>query len=54
MKQENLEFIEAVEFLAKKFNIALEYEEGGSNKNKGLIVDAFFIPGTILPGKEPI
>ena len=29
MKQENLEFIEAVEFLAKKFNITLEYEAGG-------------------------
>ena len=29
MKQENLEFIEAVEFLAKKFNVNLEYEAGG-------------------------
>jgi DNA primase len=29
MKQENLEFIEAVEFLAKKFNVTLEYEAGG-------------------------
>lgn len=32
MKQENLEFIEAVEFLARKFNINLEYEEGGSTQ----------------------
>ncbi|TVP79562.1 MAG: DNA primase [Puniceicoccaceae bacterium] len=29
MKQENLEFYEAIEFLAKKFNITLEYEAGG-------------------------
>jgi DNA primase len=29
MKIENLEFIEAVEFLARKFNINLEYEAGG-------------------------
>ena len=34
MKQENLEFIEAVEFLAKKFNIALEYEEGGPSREE--------------------
>ncbi len=29
MKVENLEFIEAVEFLAGKFSINLEYESGG-------------------------
>ena len=29
MKLENLEFPEAIEFLAKKFNIPLEYEDGG-------------------------
>lgn len=34
MKQENLEFIEAVEFLAKKFNIPLEYEEGGPSREE--------------------
>jgi DNA primase len=34
MKQENLEFIEAVEFLARKFNIALEYEEGGPSREQ--------------------
>lgn len=34
MKQENLEFIEAVEFLAKKFNISLEYEEGGPSREE--------------------
>lgn len=34
MKQENLEFIEAVEFLAKKFNITLEYEEGGPSREE--------------------
>ncbi|CAI8321564.1 MAG: DNA primase [Opitutia bacterium UBA7350] len=33
MKMENLEFIEAVEFLAQKFNINLEYEAGGPSKN---------------------
>lgn len=32
MKIENLEFYEAIEFLANKFNIALEYEEGGPSK----------------------
>lgn len=32
MKMENLEFIEAVEFIAKKFNIALEYEAGGPSR----------------------
>lgn len=32
MKLENLEFPEAIEFLAKKFNIPLEYEEGGPSK----------------------
>ncbi|MDQ8193558.1 DNA primase [Coraliomargarita sp. SDUM461004] len=34
MKQENLEFIEAVEFLAKKFNISLEYEAGGPSREE--------------------
>lgn len=34
MKQENLEFIEAVEFLAKKFNVTLEYEEGGPSREE--------------------
>lgn len=34
MKQENLEFIEAVEFLAKRFNISLEYEEGGPSREE--------------------
>jgi len=34
MKQENLEFIEAVEFLAKKFNITLEYEAGGPSREE--------------------
>lgn len=32
MKLENLEFPEAIEFLAKKFNIPLEYEAGGPSK----------------------
>ena len=32
MKMENLEFYEAIEFLGNKFNIALEYEEGGPTK----------------------
>ena len=32
MKVENLEFNEAIEFLARKFNIALEYEEGGPSR----------------------
>lgn len=34
MKMENLEFIEAVEFLAKKFNIRLQYEEGGPSREE--------------------
>lgn len=34
MKQENLEFVEAVEFLAKKFNITLEYEAGGPSREE--------------------
>jgi DNA primase len=34
MKQENLEFIEAVEFLAKKFNVTLEYEAGGPSQEE--------------------
>ena len=32
MKMENLEFPEAIEFLAKKFNIPLEYEAGGPSQ----------------------
>ncbi len=32
MKLENLEFPEAIEFLAKKFNIPLEYEAGGPSR----------------------
>ncbi len=32
MKLENLEFPEAIEFLAKKFNIQLEYEAGGPSR----------------------
>lgn len=32
MKQENLNFVEAVEFLAGKFNITPEYEAGGPSK----------------------
>lgn len=34
MKMENLEFIEAIEFIAKKFNITLEYEEGGPSREE--------------------
>jgi len=34
MKMENLEFIEAVEFIAKKFNITLEYEDGGPSREE--------------------
>ncbi|WP_269525676.1 DNA primase [Coraliomargarita parva] len=34
MKVENLEFIESVEFLAKKFNIQLQYEEGGPSREE--------------------
>lgn len=34
MKMENLEFIEAIEFIAKKFNINLEYEEGGPSREE--------------------
>lgn len=34
MKVENLEFGEAIEFLAKKFNIALEYEAGGPSREE--------------------
>ena len=33
MKVENLEFIEAVEFIAKKFNHSLEYEAGGPSRD---------------------
>ncbi len=32
MKVENLEFPEAIEFIAKKFNITLEYEAGGPSR----------------------
>jgi DNA primase len=34
MKLENLEFSESVEFLAKKFNINLEYEAGGPSREE--------------------
>lgn len=34
MKVENLEFGEAVEFLAKRFNIPLDYEEGGPSREE--------------------
>lgn len=34
MKIENLEFFEAIEFIAKKFNITLEYEEGGPSRDE--------------------
>jgi DNA primase len=34
MKVENLEFPEAIEFLAKKFNITLEYEAGGPSREE--------------------
>jgi DNA primase len=34
MKVENLEFPEAIEFLAKKFNITLEYEAGGPSRDE--------------------
>lgn len=34
MKVENLEFPEAIEFIAKKFNISLEYEEGGPSREQ--------------------
>jgi len=34
MKMENLEFYEAIEFIAQKFNIALEYEEGGPSREE--------------------
>ncbi|MFO8026356.1 MAG: DNA primase [Opitutales bacterium] len=34
MKMENLEFYEAIEFIAKKFNINLEYEEGGPSREE--------------------
>jgi DNA primase len=34
MKQENLSFIESVEYIAKKFNINLEYEEGGPSREE--------------------
>jgi len=34
MKMENLEFYEAIEFIAKKYNITLEYEEGGPSREE--------------------
>lgn len=34
MKQENLEFPEAIEFIAKRFNITLEYEAGGPSREE--------------------
>jgi len=34
MKQENLEFAEAVEFLAKRFSVNLEYEQGGPSREE--------------------
>lgn len=34
MKMENLEFSEAIEFIAKKFSITLEYEEGGPSREE--------------------
>ena len=34
MKVENLEFPEAIEFIAKKFNITLEYEAGGPSREQ--------------------
>lgn len=34
MKMENLEFYEAIEYIAEKFNIKLEYEEGGPSREE--------------------
>ena len=34
MKMENLEFAEAVEFIAKRFNITLDYEQGGPSREQ--------------------
>ena len=34
MKQENLEFPEAIEFIAKRFNVTLEYEAGGPSREE--------------------
>ncbi len=34
MRVENLEFGEAIEFIAKKFNITLEYEQGGPSREE--------------------
>ena len=34
MKQENLEFPEAIEFIAKRFNVTLEYEAGGPTREE--------------------
>lgn len=34
MRMENLDFAEAIEFIAKKFNITLEYEEGGPSREE--------------------
>ncbi|MEM8867396.1 MAG: DNA primase [Verrucomicrobiota bacterium] len=33
-KMENLEFVESIEFIAKKFNITLEYEAGGPSREE--------------------
>ncbi|MEM7790180.1 MAG: DNA primase [Verrucomicrobiota bacterium] len=33
-KMENLEFVESIEFIAKKFNITLEYEAGGPSRDE--------------------
>jgi DNA primase len=44
MKVENLEFPEAIEFIAKKFNITLEYEAGGpSHEERSLRKQIFEI-----------
>lgn len=34
MRMENLDFPEAIEFLAKRYNITLEYEEGGPSREE--------------------
>ncbi|MFQ3270489.1 MAG: DNA primase, partial [Lentimonas sp.] len=44
MKVENLEFPEAIEYIARKFNITLEYEAGGpSNEERSLRKQIFEI-----------
>ena len=42
MKMENLEFGEAVEWLAKKFNIQLEYESGGPSREEASLRKQLF------------